>query len=60
MNRDPNCWTWDSYLGECRQWHPVVYHWYEHVNVFSISAVAGMWVVATFAVVFLLARWCEK
>lgn len=43
-----DCWEWDGYLGECVKWHAP--HWWEYMNVWSISAV----VVIFFASIALL------
>jgi hypothetical protein len=46
------CYAYDSYLGECRSWHPP--QWWEFVNVFSILAV-GFGIVFLFTAVVLIA-----
>jgi len=41
---DPNCWEWNSYIGECIKWHKAP--WWDYPNVWSISTVI---IVALFA-----------
>lgn len=49
-----DCWVWDGYLGECVQWHSA--QWWQYVNVFSISAVIVVALVAFIVVAAVAGR----
>lgn len=60
MNHDdPNCWTWDGYLGECVRHHQVPYVWWQHMNAYSVGAVVIATILA-FALAILLVDWLTK